>query len=57
MVGREVLPAAFAAAMTNKFSREDALAALASLSLLRQENGPVGPVLIFHRLLWRSCVT
>ncbi len=49
--GEEVLPSKFAAAMTDKFAREDALAALASLSLLRQENGPAGTVLIFHRLL------
>jgi tetratricopeptide (TPR) repeat protein len=47
----KVLPADFGAGMADTFAREDALAALASLSLLRQENGPAGPVLIFHRLL------
>ena len=41
----------FATAMANTFAREDALAALSSLSLLRKENGPMGPILIFHRLL------
>lgn len=46
-----VLPPAFAAAVADKFSCDDALAALTSLSLLRQEDGPVGLVLIFHRLL------
>jgi tetratricopeptide (TPR) repeat protein len=49
--GHRVLPADFAKAMANKFTREDALAALVSLSLLRQEDGPARPVLIFHRLL------
>jgi hypothetical protein len=49
--GEEVVPASFAKAMADRYSREDALAALASLSLLRQENGPAGSVLIFHRLL------
>jgi tetratricopeptide (TPR) repeat protein len=49
--GHKVFPANFAAAMSDQFAREDALAALTSLSLLRQEDGPVGPVLIFHRLL------
>ncbi len=48
---KEVLPVTFAAAMADKFLREDALAALTTLSLLRQENGPAGNVLIFHRLL------
>jgi tetratricopeptide (TPR) repeat protein len=47
----EVLPASFAKVTANKSVREDALAALVSLSLLRRENGPAGPVLIFHRLL------
>ena len=37
--------------MADKFHREDALAALAVLSLLRQEDGPGGSILIFHRLL------
>jgi tetratricopeptide (TPR) repeat protein len=46
-----VLPASFATAMADTFTREDALAVLVSLSLLRQEDGPFGPVLIFHRLL------
>jgi len=49
--GGEGLPTAFAAAMAGKFTREDALAALASLSLLRQEDGTIGTVVIFHRLL------
>ena len=50
--GGEFLPASLAATMAEKFAREDALAALAALSLLRQEDGPAGrPVLIFHRLL------
>jgi len=49
--GNQVLPTAFAAAMAEKFAREDALAALTSLSLLRQEEGPAGTVLVFHRLL------
>jgi tetratricopeptide (TPR) repeat protein len=49
--GKEVLPAAFAVAMVDKFVREDALAALTTLSLLRQESGPAGNILIFHRLL------
>jgi len=52
-----VLPTALAIAMADKFAREDALAMLASFSLLRQERGPFGPgiifgpVIIFHRLL------
>jgi tetratricopeptide (TPR) repeat protein len=48
---KEFLPAAFATAMADKFLREDALAALTTLSLLRQESGPAGTILIFHRLL------
>lgn len=48
---KDVLPASFADAMADKFVREDALAALATLSLLRQESGAAGTVLIFHRLL------
>jgi tetratricopeptide (TPR) repeat protein len=47
----EWLPKAFATAMDDQFAREDALAALTSLSLLRQETGPFGSALIFHRLL------
>lgn len=47
----EFLPASFAKILTNKSVREDALAALISMSLLRQENGSDGPILIFHRLL------
>jgi tetratricopeptide (TPR) repeat protein len=47
----KTIPETFAAAMADPFAREDALAALASLSLLRQEDGPAGPILIFHRLL------
>jgi hypothetical protein len=49
--GGKVLSATFANAISDKPSREDALAVLVSLSLLRQENGPIGPILIFHRLL------
>jgi tetratricopeptide (TPR) repeat protein len=49
--GDEVFPADFAAAIADDFQREDALAALASLSLLRREESSAGPVLIFHRLL------
>jgi tetratricopeptide (TPR) repeat protein len=47
----EWLPKAFATAIGDQFAREDALAALTSLSLLRQEDGAAGPMLIFHRLL------
>jgi hypothetical protein len=49
--GHEVLPAVFAKAMADKFPREDALAALDSLSLLRRDNGPMGEAIIFHNLL------
>lgn len=49
--GERVLPPDFAAAVADRAAREDALAALASLSLLRREDRPGGPVLIFHRLL------
>ena len=49
--GDEILPAEFTAAMSDRFAREDILAALASLSLLRQEESSAGTVLIFHRLL------
>lgn len=49
--GADVLPAHFAAAIADKFARESALATLMSLSLLRQEDGPAGNTLIFHRLL------
>jgi tetratricopeptide (TPR) repeat protein len=49
--GGKALPASFAKSMSDKYVREDALAALVSLSLLRREEGPPGPVLIFHRLL------
>lgn len=49
--GGNFLPSNFALALTDKFARGDALAALASLSLLRQEGAPTGPTLIFHRLL------
>jgi tetratricopeptide (TPR) repeat protein len=49
--GKKHLPADFDAAMADNFARENALAALASLSLLRREDRPAGPVLIFHRLL------
>jgi tetratricopeptide (TPR) repeat protein len=48
----EVLPVTFATAMADKPIREDALAALTSLSLLRrQDDDPIAPDLIFHRLL------
>lgn len=47
----EVLPASFAKVMFDDTAREDAFAMLVSLSLLRQEDGPSGTVLIFHRLL------
>jgi tetratricopeptide (TPR) repeat protein len=46
-----VLPAAFATAIADKFQREDALAALTTLSLLRLESGPPGAIVILHRLL------
>lgn len=49
--GEEVFPASFAAAMKDKFAREESLAALTSLSLLRREKGPFGDVFMFHRLL------
>jgi tetratricopeptide (TPR) repeat protein len=49
--GSEILPATLATTTDHNTAREDALAALASLSLLRREDGPVGAVLIFHRLL------
>jgi tetratricopeptide (TPR) repeat protein len=49
--GAEVLPTSLATTIADKFTREDALAVLTSLSLLRQENGPIGTILIFHRLL------
>jgi hypothetical protein len=49
--GHKILPSGFVGAIADKFKREDALAALASLSLLRQDGGPLGVVLIFHRLL------
>lgn len=47
----DFLPASFAKAIADKSTREDALAALTSLSLLREDDGPAGPVLVFHRLL------
>ncbi|HEY2068524.1 MAG TPA: tetratricopeptide repeat protein [Rhizomicrobium sp.] len=47
----EGVPSSFSAAMADKFSRENALASLIAFSLLRQEEGPAGPLLIFHRLL------
>jgi tetratricopeptide (TPR) repeat protein len=49
--GHDVLPGNLALALADKSIQEDALAALNSLSLLRRENGPFGPMLIFHRLL------
>jgi tetratricopeptide (TPR) repeat protein len=45
------LPRDFASAVADIFAREDALSALMSLSLLRQDDGPMGRVLVFHRLL------
>lgn len=47
----ELLPDAMAMAMADRIVQADALALLASLSLLRQEAGPAGVVLTFHRLL------
>jgi tetratricopeptide (TPR) repeat protein len=47
----DALPTTFATAIADKFLLEDALAALTTLSLLRQEDGPAGTILIFHRLL------
>ena len=49
--GNEVLPDSLAAALADKITRADALAALTSLSLLRQADGSAGEVLVFHRLL------
>jgi tetratricopeptide (TPR) repeat protein len=49
--GQETVPNGLAPAMSEPSAREDALAALVSLSLLKRENGPFDPVLIFHRLL------
>jgi hypothetical protein len=46
-----IIPAPFAETIAKKPEREDALGALASLSLLRRADGPAGPMLIFHRLL------
>ena len=46
-----ILPPAFAATMADKFKCEDVLAPLKLASLLRREDGPFGPILIFHRLL------
>jgi tetratricopeptide (TPR) repeat protein len=48
---KEILPVALAASMAKKVKREDAFAALTSLSLLRREDAGDGSVLIFHRLL------
>src|ERR1043165_3326962 len=45
------LPSKFASAIGDKFAQADAIAAIASLSLLRQTRGPMGMTLIFHRLL------
>jgi tetratricopeptide (TPR) repeat protein len=45
------LPTNFSAAMADRFDREDAAAALATLSLVRREDRLIGPALIFHRLL------
>jgi tetratricopeptide (TPR) repeat protein len=47
----EIFPQDFLAAMANPFLREDALAALASLSLISQQFSPTGTAVIFHRLL------
>jgi len=49
--GQQALPASLVSTLADTFSREDALAALGSLSLIRRDEGPFGPVLIFHRLL------
>lgn len=45
------LPANFSRAMADPFVREDVLAVLAAYSLLHRKDGPVGPILIFHRLV------
>jgi tetratricopeptide (TPR) repeat protein len=49
--GHMGLPPHVATALIDKSTREDALAALISLSLLKREDGPAGTMLIFHRLL------
>ncbi len=49
--GEKFVPASLATMIADKFVREDGLAALDSLSLLRQEDPTGRPVLIFHRLL------
>jgi hypothetical protein len=48
---KEVLPTALATVIADRFLREDALAALTTLSILRHESGHAGAILIFHRLL------
>ena len=50
-LGRERLPDPLSSLLADKFRREDALSALASLSLLRREKGNAGDFLVFHRLL------
>jgi len=45
------LPAKLATAIAEESAREDALAALTSLSLLQRQDSPFGPILVFHRLL------
>jgi hypothetical protein len=49
--GQQVLPASLVGTLADKVAREDALTILTSLSLMRRDEGPFGPVLIFHRLL------
>lgn len=51
IIANKILSARFVKAMTDRLAREDSLAALTSLSLLRQAEGPRGTTLIFHRLL------
>ncbi len=53
--GHEVFPANFATAMSDQFAREDALAALTSLSLLRQEDGAAGSHADFSSAAARGC--
>ena len=49
--GDKFLPQALIADISDEYRREDALASLTSLSLVRREGGPTVTILIFHRLL------
>ena len=52
VVAKKILSAGFVKALTNRLAREDSLAALTSLSLLRQtDDRQHGTILVFHRLL------